>query len=416
MAVLTRFSNLLVSLYRHNAARIPVLLLAVAVVIASGCKHLRKDKREMVYVVARQMYLHDRVAAVSNRVAEVGNGQPLEVLEHGRRFLKVKTDKNEIGWLEERAVIDADEYKAFRDLAEQHKKDTVVSTGSLRDDAYLHVSPGRTTDRFYLLPENDKIQLLVRASVPRVANGTSTVPAKKASPAPTPTAGKAPVQGAARSTVPKEKSSDDDDGKSSGEQPAQPEVPMEDWWLIRDAKGRVGWLTAGRVDVDVPDEVGQYAEGQRIVGAYVLMKVTDPQADVPDHQVPEYVTAMSPPKSGLPFDFDQIRVFTWSVKRHRYETAFRIRPIQGFLPVRVWTQPTSNGTEPVFSFQIPSTPDVTIDPNTGIAKPANPRTITYAMRDNMVRRIGPDLAPIPTTRVLGEKAKAKAKAARKKRR
>jgi len=162
------------------------------------------------------------------------------------------------------------------------------------------------------------------------------------------------------------------------------------------------------VDVDVPDEVGQYAEGQRIVGAYVLMKVTDPEADVPNHQVSEYVTAMSPPKSGLPFDFDQIRVFTWSVKRHRYETAFRVRPIQGFLPVRVSTQPTSNGTEPVFSFQIASTPDIAIDPNTGIAKPANLRTISYAMRDNMVRRVGPDMAPIPITRVPGEKAKARA--------
>jgi hypothetical protein len=404
--VLTLYPKLFVSVFWLNAARFAALFLLASLILASGCKHLRKDKRELVYVASRQMYLHDRVAAVSNRVGEVSNGQALEVLEHGRRFLKVKTERNEIGWLEERAVIDAEEYKAFQDLADQHKKDFVVATATLRDEAYLHVSPGRNTDRFYLLPEADKLQLLMRASVPRVAAGTPASPTKKAPQVFTEASGKAstqPVKPAGEKAV-----KDEDKSKVLEEQPPQPEVPMEDWWLIRDVQGRVGWVAAGRVDVDVPDEVGQYAEGQRIVGAYVLMKVTDQDANVPNHQVPEYVTAMSPPRSGLPYDFDQIRVFTWSVKRHRYETAFRIRPIQGFLPVKVWTQPTPNGSEPVFSFQIASSTNIAIDPNTGIAKPATLRTITYAMRDNMVRRVGSDMAPIPTTHMPGEKAKAKA--------
>ena len=144
----------------------------------------------------------------------------------------------------------------------------------------------------------------------------------------------------------------------------------------------------------MPDEIGTYGEGQRYVGVYVLNKVSDPDASTPDHEVPQYVTVLAPPTAGLPFDFDQVRVFTWSTRHHRYETAFRLHPIQGYLPVRV--TPGSGGSAPVFSFQIPSGPNMTIDPETGVTRPASPRTITYMMVDTQVRRTGSDLGPIPS--------------------
>jgi hypothetical protein len=180
---------------------------------------------------------------------------------------------------------------------------------------------------------------------------------------------------------------------------------------VRDGQGHAGWLLAGRRDVDVPDEIGAYAEGQRYVGVYVLNKVFDSESTAPEHKVPQYLTVLSPPKAGLPIDFDQVRVYTWSTKRHRYETAFRLHPIKGYLPVRL-LPPTSTGA-PVFNFQIANGDNLTTDPETGITRPASPRTITYMMIDTQVRRTGPDMGPIPVGHLESDKEKA-AKAAKKK--
>ena len=48
---------------------------------------------------------------------------------------------------------------------------------------------------------------------------------------------------------------------------------MEDWYLVRSSSGKVGWVLLRMVDLDVPLDIAQYAEGQRIVGYFVLNTV-----------------------------------------------------------------------------------------------------------------------------------------------
>jgi hypothetical protein len=384
---------------RRSKTAALVVLLACFLVSSTGCERIRRERHDTVYVYARQMYLHDRVAAVSNRVGMVVNGQPLEVLQYGRRFIKVKTEKKEIGWIEERAVIDSKTFKAFEQIGVQHKDDPVVAVGTLRDDIYLHLTPGRKTDRFYLLPGNAKVQLLARASVPKTIVPGSVPVSRPAAPA------SAPSSKTSGSSKPEEK-------QAAEPAPSQPEPPpMEDWWLVRDGQGHAGWMLARSLDVDVPYEIAVFAEGQRFVSIFPLNKVFDPEAATPDHMVTQYVTVMSPPKAGLPFDFDQVRVFTWSLKHHRYETGFRLHPIQGYLPLRVVNTP---GGAPSFNFQIAGSSSLATDPATGITRPSSLRTITYLLTGTLAKRTGSDLWPIPVGQLDSAKSKA-ANAAKNKR-
>jgi hypothetical protein len=101
------------------------------------------------------------------------------------------------------------------------------------------------------------------------------------------------------------------------------------------------------IDLDVPLDIAQYAEGQRIVAFFVLNQVQDG-----DKKVAQYLTVVTEPKDGLPFDFNQIRVFTWNVKRHRYETAYRER-MEGVLPVTVSQESfDKEGVLPVFTIRV----------------------------------------------------------------
>jgi len=328
-----------------------------------GCGRFRaKLSENYVYVTAKQTFLRDRVAAVSNRTGTAMNGEKLVVLDHQRRFLKVRTPRGEVGWIEEKLTAGQPVADSFEALGARHKGDPVVGSATARDEVYLHIAPGKETERFYRLAEGDALSLLERATVQ-----------KKAAP------------GAA----------------------VAPEPVFEDWWLVRDAKGQTGWIYSHMIDVTEPDTLARYAEGQRIVGAYVLGYADDPESGMLDNgavvsRIPEYVTVLSPYKAGLPYDFDQVRVFTWNVKKHRYETAMREKNIAGYLPVVIGTSAdpygkAANAAErlPSFTYKVltADAPMPVPDPVNGLIKPARTVAKTYRLEGNLCRRIVAPGAP-----------------------
>ena len=352
-----------------------------------GCTGFKaKPTEQYVYVTAKQANLRDRVAAVSNRTGVVANGDRLKVLDHGRHFVKVQTEKGEIGWIEEKAVATGAAAGEFDKLREEHKSDAEVASAVVRDQVYLHLRPGRETERYYLLVEGEKLKLLRRATLVKALNPALVARAQRSIPQAAGTDAARKRGSAAGTKAPV---------AAAAEAPVAP--LMEDWWLVRDSQGHVGWIFARMMDVDAPDALTRYAEGQRMVGAYVLTRVHDEGAPGDNKDVPEYVTVSSPYKAGLPYDFNQVRVFIWSLSKHRYETAFRDKNVEGYLPVEVKrlkdlsSKSPSAGVElPAFSYKVlaADAPPVVADATSGAMVPGRTITKTYRLEGNAVRRVG----------------------------
>lgn len=295
------------ALYRTRFACALGLVLALGI---SACNRKGHRVLEVNYVSAPQATLRDQVATIYTRVGIVKNGDRVDVLDHEKRFARVRTATGLEGWIEDRYLVTQRTYDQVQQLTQENLADPAQAPAVLRNDTNLHVTPGRETEHLYQLTAGAKVSVLKRATAEKQP-GMVIAPAKPGAKAPT--------------------------------------AVEEDWWLVRDAQNHVGWVLARMVDEDVPLDIAQYAEGQRFVAFFVLDQVRDEGKDGPDKNVPQYLCALTEPHDGEAYDYDQIRVFTWNIKKHRYETAYREHGLNGVLPITVTSETfDKEGTLPVF--------------------------------------------------------------------
>ena len=309
----------------------------VALLLAPGCKRGQNRVLEVAYVAAPQVNLRDRVSALYNKTGTLKNGERVDVLERNKKFVRVKSASGETGWVETRYLVGEDVYRGFEKLAAENRNLPVQAHGLARAALKIHITPGRDTDSLVQLKEGDKVEVLKRTTIEKPQSL---------------------VQPKARVAAAKEKAKEKKKGKVE-----EPAVPMEDWSMVRDAQGHTGWVLARMVDIDVPLDVAQYAEGQRIVAFFVLNRVhddaapaannTDDKAAPAPRDVPQYLVLLTETRDGLPWDYNQARIFTWNLKRHRYETAYRERNLDGVFPVTTGTQDFGKeGAMPVFTLRV----------------------------------------------------------------
>jgi SH3-like domain-containing protein len=334
----------------RSIIRILLVSLLGSLFLATGCSRGKLIGGDPAYVAAEQANLRDRLSAVYNKAGVVKNGEKVQILEKNRRFVRIRSPRNEEGWIEARYLVGPEVADAFEKMQKDNANTPVQAHGVTRAELNMHTTPGRDTDHLYRLDEAAKVEILKRAIAEKklpysLAQPTPTAKGKQA--AATPKAGAKPA-GAAK-TDEKPAGAQPEDNTNPTPQPVAPPKVYEDWFLVRDAQRRTGWVLARMVDIDIPLEIAQYAEGQRIVACFVLNQVLDVNDMGQSRQMPQYLMILNQPKDGTPWDFNQFRVFTFNAKRHRYETSYRERDLVGVFPVTVGHEDFANeGNLPMF--------------------------------------------------------------------
>lgn len=283
--------------------------LSLLLLFATGCGgDASPELREVAYASEADGPLRDQLGPKSKILATIPTGRRLLILERMNRWARVRVEEGNgaqplEGWMHQRQMVSEEVFKQFQQLAEQSEKLPSQGAGLVRRLANLRLNPGRTTQSFYQLSPDTPMEVLKHTVATREATAEE-------------------VRRGITEPIP------------------------EDWLLVRAAEGRSGWVLESLAELTPPLEVARYRESQRIRAWFELYK-----EQAADGAHSWYLWATVPKLSGAAHDFEELRVFVWNPAASRYETAYRERGLQGFLPVTVSKDGGEQGDAPAFSFE-----------------------------------------------------------------
>jgi hypothetical protein len=294
----------------------------------------------IAYTGPTAVNLREDLGPRANVVTTLQHGERLEVLETRRRFVRVRTAKGLEGWTDLNYLLSQQQVSDLEKLAEFAAKLPSQGKGTTYDSLNVHTAPSRQAPSFTQIPEGGAVDVLLhrvsprnavmppaaapvkpkaksaKAAAPKSAKSDKETPPPPFPPAPAPPANWVELSRPRAADL---------EGAQVATAPVKP-APTDDWYLVRTHDGKAGWVLARQISMSIPDEVAQYAEGHVITGYLPLGKVG---ATGKDNWL---WTTISSGSQGL--DFDSFRVFVWSVKRSRYETAYIERNVKGHYPIQ----------------------------------------------------------------------------------
>ncbi len=284
------------------------------------------------YAGPATLKLHKDIDSKSPAVTTVHHGDKLEIVGQRRRWYRVRTAAGIEGWTSDRELLDTAQMRRLRGLADETAGMPSQGVATTFGDVNVHAEPSRQSPSFVQVKEHEKVDVIAHRVTPRaaVAQKRELVPPKAPSVQPVrkEKAGKIPSPPVPPPPGPPPdwlELSKDDEPPPAVDNLAP--VQTDDWTLIRTESGQGGWVLTSVLYLAIPDEVAQYAEGHRITSYFSLGKVQDGDMK---KDIWLWTTA---DQLGEDHDFDGFRVFTWSLRHHRYETAYIQRRERGFFPV-----------------------------------------------------------------------------------
>jgi hypothetical protein len=342
---------MLPSLPRAAVAGLALLLLPLCFV---SCTSDSSDVLGKAYVAPTTINLRRELTERNSTVATLRHGEEVAIIDVRRRFLKVRTAAGFEGWLDAADLLTSDEMQQIRGERRQERKLPSQGAATVFEPLNIHIEPSRTSPAFARIPEGGIVQVLAHRVAPRTSGPPKLVSFIVSRPDPEPRRNRKHRR-AGGLLLPKpapppppanwvELSSERIDGEPSPAdmqsekrqeqaekktQEAKKPVILEDWTLVRSKSNETGWVLSRNLFMSIPDEVAQYAEGKRISSYFDLGAVNDSERGIKHNWLWTTSSKLEP------YDFDSWRVFLWNRRRHRYETSYRQRDIEGYFPVRV---------------------------------------------------------------------------------